>query len=360
MRVAEAVAEGEERIDLLLVEPAVADVDAFAVGGLAVDALHGALGMLGVGGGVVVEALAPGDGQAAGGADLAGEQIGCGPAAFIAGPPHFEDRLDLVDPGQGDGLAGVEYDDGVGIDGGDFFDELVLLAGQAEDGVRRVQTKTTATLAFLAAAMAASWSALRCSGVYQLRRTCTGAVEVSGLMLISIACGPAVSSMARRTLSRPSVVGTTLSWLACRMSPWTPPWKAPVPAEPLAVDGDVGVGAEGLEIDPVGAGVGGVSVPFQVTVELGGESVAAAGEVELRRRFASAPARALQAGLAVVGERHWRESVVPVMSSSTANWILALPVIFLRASMGPIWRWGRPTDARRWCRSNPPGRQWDR
>jgi len=40
--VAEAVAEGEERIDLLLVEPAVAHVDAFAIGGFAVHALGGA------------------------------------------------------------------------------------------------------------------------------------------------------------------------------------------------------------------------------------------------------------------------------------------------------------------------------
>ena len=28
--------------------------------------------------------------------------------------------------------------------------------------------------------MACSWSALRCSGVYQFRRTCTGELEVSG------------------------------------------------------------------------------------------------------------------------------------------------------------------------------------
>ena len=53
--VAEAVAEGEERLDLLLVEPAVAHVDAFAVGGFAVHALAGALGMLGIGGGVVFQ-----------------------------------------------------------------------------------------------------------------------------------------------------------------------------------------------------------------------------------------------------------------------------------------------------------------
>ena len=57
--VAEAVAEGEERLDVLLVEPAIADVDAFAVGGLAVDALMGALGMLGIGGGIVRRGSCP-------------------------------------------------------------------------------------------------------------------------------------------------------------------------------------------------------------------------------------------------------------------------------------------------------------
>ena len=59
--VAEAVTEGEERVDFLLVEPAIADVDAFAVSGLSVDALHGALGVFGVGGGIVFKAFAPSD-----------------------------------------------------------------------------------------------------------------------------------------------------------------------------------------------------------------------------------------------------------------------------------------------------------
>ena len=92
--------------------------------------------MLGIGGGIVVEALAPGDGQAACGTGLAEQDVGGGPSAFVAGPPHLEHGFHLVDPGQRDGLAGVEHDDGVGIDGGDFFDEFVLIAGETEDGLK--------------------------------------------------------------------------------------------------------------------------------------------------------------------------------------------------------------------------------
>ena len=94
-----------------------------------------ALGILGIGGGIVGEALAPGDGETARGTGFAEKHVGGRPSAFVAGPPHFENSLDLVDPGQRDGLAGVEDDDGVGIDGGNFFDELVLIAGKAEDGL---------------------------------------------------------------------------------------------------------------------------------------------------------------------------------------------------------------------------------
>src|ERR1035438_9679980 len=56
--------------------------------------------------------------------------------------------------------------------------------GRPNTGSRRVQRKTTATLAFFAAAMAASWSDWRCSRVYQLRRTWTGEFDESGLVLI--------------------------------------------------------------------------------------------------------------------------------------------------------------------------------
>ena len=57
--VAQPMAEGEQRLDLLLVEPAVAHVHAFAVGGLVVDAFGRALRVSGIGGRVVLRALCP-------------------------------------------------------------------------------------------------------------------------------------------------------------------------------------------------------------------------------------------------------------------------------------------------------------
>jgi hypothetical protein len=38
-RVAQAMAEGKKGLDILFVKPAIADVDAFTVGGFAIDAL---------------------------------------------------------------------------------------------------------------------------------------------------------------------------------------------------------------------------------------------------------------------------------------------------------------------------------
>jgi len=125
-------------------------------------------------------------------------------------------------PRAGNGLARVQYDNSVGIDGGDLLDQLVLIAGESEDWAQTGPNEDDGYLAFLAAAMAASWSALRCSGVYQFRRTWTGAEEVSG-------CGDLDGVRAGGQLDRPADiidsvgVGTVLSWLAWRMSPWTPP-----------------------------------------------------------------------------------------------------------------------------------------
>ena len=42
----------------------------------------------------------------------------------------------LVDPRERDRLAGVEDDDGVGVNGGDFFDEFVLIAGKTKDRLK--------------------------------------------------------------------------------------------------------------------------------------------------------------------------------------------------------------------------------
>ena len=92
--------------------------------------------MGGIGGGIVRELFSPGKGQASGGAGFAGEDVGCCPATFIAWPPHLDDTLDFVKPGHGDGLGDVEDDDGVGVDGGDVFDQLVLIvSGTAREAI---------------------------------------------------------------------------------------------------------------------------------------------------------------------------------------------------------------------------------
>jgi len=72
-------------------------------------------------------------------------------------PGHHISRIAFtLSTKQRHGLAGVQHYDGVGIDRSHFLNEFVLLTRQSETGLIRAQTKTTATLAFFAAAMAAS------------------------------------------------------------------------------------------------------------------------------------------------------------------------------------------------------------
>jgi hypothetical protein len=189
--------------------------------------------MLGVGGGVVFQALAPGDRQTAGWAGLARQQVGRGPTALIARPPHLQNRLHLADPGQGHGLAGVQHHDGVRIHRCNFLHQLVLIAGQAEDRRQARPHKDHRHLGALRGGDGGLVVGLALFGGIPVEPHLDGRVGAVRAGLISIACGPAVNSTARRTLSRPSVVGTTLSWLACRMSPCTPPWYAPVAASRL-------------------------------------------------------------------------------------------------------------------------------
>src|SRR5271157_4368544 len=70
-RIRQAEAEGELRLDVLLVEPAIAHVDALGVGGLALNAYGRALGMGGIVGGTVLQPLRPGERQPAGRAHFA-------------------------------------------------------------------------------------------------------------------------------------------------------------------------------------------------------------------------------------------------------------------------------------------------
>ena len=72
------------------------------------------------------------DREFAGGVDVAEEDVCERLGSADAGVPHLDDAFDVVDPGHADGAAGFEHDDGVGVGGGDGFDEGVLVAGQGE------------------------------------------------------------------------------------------------------------------------------------------------------------------------------------------------------------------------------------
>ena len=141
--------------------------------------------MFGVGCRIVFKALAPGHRQPTGRAGFAEKQIGGGPATLIAWPPHLKYRLDLVDPWHGDGLAGVENDDCVGVDRCHFLHQLVLFAGEAKDRREACPKENHCNLGVLG-------------------------------------CGDGGF-----------VVSYTLFWGIPAESPCTPPWNAPVPARRL-------------------------------------------------------------------------------------------------------------------------------
>src|SRR5690348_11054488 len=75
-RIAEPVAKREQRIDIFLVEPAIADIHALAVGRLLIDALLTSFRILGICCRIVFQLLAPSHWQASRGADLAEQNVG--------------------------------------------------------------------------------------------------------------------------------------------------------------------------------------------------------------------------------------------------------------------------------------------
>ena len=130
--IGKAESEREERLDFLFIEPAITDVKPFRVCGFAIDARGRTLRISGIGGGIIFKTLGPSERKPSRGIYLAEKNVGGGPTAFIAWPPHLQNGPNFVEPGKCDGLADVENDDGVAIDSSDFFNEFVLLAGKSE------------------------------------------------------------------------------------------------------------------------------------------------------------------------------------------------------------------------------------
>ena len=136
--VGQAVAEGEQRLEVVLVEMAVADVDAFGV-------IHDVI-RAGKISEVRIIRAARGErvGQFAGGIHVAEKDVGDGVAAALAGEPGFDDAGNGFEPvGHGDGCAVVQHDNGVAIGGGDGADEGGLI-------VRQIHRGAVVPLAFLA------------------------------------------------------------------------------------------------------------------------------------------------------------------------------------------------------------------
>src|ERR1035437_7837308 len=300
------MSKGEQRSDLLLVKPAIAYVHAFAVGGFSVHALVRALGVLGVGGGVVFQTLTPGDGQPAGGAALAGEQIGCRPAALIAGPPHFQYRLYLVHPGQGDGLASVQHDDGVGVNRGHLFDELVLLAGKAEDRAEASPHEYYRYLGALRGGDGGFVVGLALLGRVPVEAHLHGRIGAvgAGLDLNLVWTGGQMDYAAHVIESVGGgnhVVLVSLQNVAMHAS-----LLDAGSDQPLAVEGDLCIGPKRLQVEPVHARVrrGERALPGNGRV---GRQSSCAGELDLRVDLFGVRAATDQSRLAVVVQRVGRD-----------------------------------------------------
>ena len=128
IRIREAIAEGEERRQVIGVVVAIADIQTFGVRRLVVDA-----GILRRGVGRYLAAAGrEGHGQLARGIHVAEQHRRDGVAVFLPRIPGLHDALHLAEPRHQDGRASVEHHDGVRVGLGDRLDQLVLLIRQAE------------------------------------------------------------------------------------------------------------------------------------------------------------------------------------------------------------------------------------
>ena len=107
-------------------------------------------------GGVVLQPPWPSEGQPAGRTYLAEQQIRRGPATLVTRVPHLKHCLNFVEPRNCHWLAYVHHHNGIGVDVGNAFDKLCLVARQTEVRRPRPHTNTMAVLDFFAAATAAA------------------------------------------------------------------------------------------------------------------------------------------------------------------------------------------------------------
>ena len=205
--------------------------------------------------------------------------------------------------GQRDGLAGVEDDDGVGIDGGDLFDELVLLAGKTEDGLETRPEKDDGDLGVFGGG----------DGLLVVGLALLGRVPVqphlhrrvgrvgAGLDLDGVRAGGEFNRSANVVETVSGGNGVVLVGLQ-NVAMHTALVDAGS-GEAFAVEHDDCVGSHGLQIDPVVAGMRRGQGAFPGDDGVGRKSIAALrGEVELRVKAWDCRRRCAQGRVAVVAE----------------------------------------------------------
>ena len=152
-------------------------------------------------------------------------------------------------------MAGVENHDGVGIDGGNFFYELVLIAGQAENGTQAGPDKHDSGFCRLGGGdggfvvcfalfrgvpvepnLNGSGGGVRTGADFDCVRA-SSKVDSATHIIEAVGGGNYVVLVGLQDVSMDAA-------LECASG-----------AQALAVKRDAGVGAEGLQIEPVGAGV---------------------------------------------------------------------------------------------------------
>ena len=185
--------------------------------------------------------------------------------------------------GQRHRLAGVENHDGVGIDGGDFFDEFVLIAGKAKDRLEARPEKDYGNFCVLCGGdrvIVICLALLR--GVPAEADLNRGIGRVgAGVDFDGVGAGgefDGTANIIEAVGGGDGVVLIGLEDVAVNTA-----LECASGGEAFAVERDAGVGAESLQVDPISAGVGRSERAFPRDDGVGRKCVAAFdGEVDLR------------------------------------------------------------------------------